>query len=303
MAKSRGNTQTSLLSDPKDKKIEQLKKRIEVLEKQKANYKARYEKAKSEREEWQLKYKKLEKKKKVEGVVQDTSVKKLIVQFPALNQKLREFCKVWGPIDPSTNKPTGLVTRNNRNTCNLILALLEPDVNGVRPKYTEQDIIRFLEVLTKVGYNRYMHHPSLGTYYKLNDSVTLFKHYDAIRSIILEWLNPTASSAEEVGGRMKYATLNGKTIEPKVQTIVCSWEDYLNQQRGVVHPNDSLEISKFKGDDLIRERERRSIAKVGGKPDRKIVEDIMKFQSSQSSEPKDEFEDIINKTEIKEIRY
>lgn len=300
MAKSRGNTQTGLLSDPKDKKIEQLNKKVERLETQKANYRAKYLKTKARLEELSLKYKKLERKKKDDGVVKEVSVHKVIRQFPELNARLRKFCQEWGKGEENP----GLPTRNWRNTCNAILALLEPDLNGVKPKYSEKDVIRFLEVLTKVGRRRYMAHPRLATYYELKDSHTLFKHYDAIRAIVLEWVNPTAAKAERSGGKMKYATLNGVQIEPKVQTMVCSWEDLMNQKRGVSHPNDASEITQFKGDDLIRERERRTIAKVGGKPNRFVIEEIIQFQAQKNKqEEKDEFTDIINQTEIKEIRY
>lgn len=300
MAKSRGNTQTGLLSDPKDKKIEQLNKKVERLETQKANYRAKYLKTKARLEELSLKYKKLERKKKDDGVVKEVSVHKVIRQFPELNARLRKFCQEWGKGEENP----GLPTRNWRNTCNAILALLEPDLNGVKPKYSEKDVIRFLEVLTKVGRRRYMAHPRLATYYELKDSHTLFKHYDAIRAIVLEWVNPTAAKAERSGGKMKYATLNGVQIEPKVQTMVCSWEELMNQKRGVSHPNDASEITQFKGDDLIRERERRTIAKVGGKPNRFVIEEIIQFQAQKNKqEEKDEFTDIINQTEIKEIRY
>lgn len=300
MAKSRGNTQTGLLSDPKDKKIEQLNKKVERLETQKANYRVKYLKTKTRLEELSLKYKKLERKKKDDGVVKEVSVHKVIRQFPELNARLRKFCQEWGKGEENP----GLPTRNWRNTCNAILALLEPDLNGVKPKYSEKDVIRFLEVLTKVGRRRYMAHPRLATYYELKDSHTLFKHYDAIRAIVLEWVNPTAAKAERSGGKMKYATLNGVQIEPKVQTMVCSWEDLMNQKRGVSHPNDASEITQFKGDDLIRERERRTIAKVGGKPNRFVIEEIIQFQAQKNKqEEKDEFTDIINQTEIKEIRY
>lgn len=300
MAKSRGNTQTSMLSDPKDKKIEQLNKRVERLETQKANYRAKYLKTKAKLEELSLKYKTLERKKKTDGVVKEVSVRKVIRQFPELNDRLRRFCQEWGKGEENP----GLPTRNWRNTCNAVLTLLEPDLNGVQPKYTEKDICRFLEVLTKIGRKRYMQHPRLSTYYELKDSLVLFKHYDAIRAIVLEWLNPTAAKAEKQGGKMRYATLNGVQIEPKVQTMVCSWEDFLNQQRGISHPNDASDISMFKGDDLIRERERRTIAKVGGKPNRAVVEEIIQFQAQEEKqEDKDEFTDIINQTEIKEVRY
>lgn len=300
MAKSRGNTQASMLSDPKERKIAQLKNRVERLEIQKANYRARYLKVKADKEELMLKYKALERKKKDDGVVKEVSVHKVIRQFPELNARLRKFCQDWGKGE---EKP-GLPTKNWRNTCNAILALLEPDLNGVQPKYTEKDIIRFLEVLTKLKRKRYMSHPRLATYYELKDSLVLFKHYDAIRAIVLEWVNPTAAKAEKQGGKIKYATLNGVQIEPKVQTMVCSWEDFLKQQRGVPHPNDASDISLFKGDDLIRERERRTIAKVGGKPNRFVVEEIIQFQAQKNKqEEKDEFTDIINQTEIKEVRY
>lgn len=299
MAKSRGNTQTVDLSDPKDRKIAQLKSRVERLEIQKANYRAKYLKAKSDKEELMLKYKALERKKQTAGTVAIPPVRKVCSQFPELNSKLREFCKEWE-----------VPTRNWRNTCNAILTLLEPDVNGVAPKYSEKDVVRFLTVLTKLdktpamARRRYLQHPSLATYYPIRDSYDLFKHYDKIRAIVLEWLNPSAAEVEKVGGKLRYATLNGVQIEPKIQTMVCSWEDFLQQRRGVPHPNDSSDISLFKGDDLIRERERRAIAKVGGTPNRTVVEEIIQYQAKKSKKPNtDEYEDIINQTEIKEVRY
>lgn len=299
MAKSRGNTQTVDLSDPKDRKIEQLKKKVERLETQKANYRAKYLKAKTAKEELMLKYKALERKKQVTGSAVVPPVRKVCSQFPELNSKLREFCKEWE-----------VPTRNWRNTCNAILTLLEPDVNGVPPKYSEKDVVRFLTVLMKLdktpkeARRRYLQHPALATYYPLRDSYDLFKHYDKIRAILLEWLNPSAAEVEKVGGKLRYATLNGVQIEPKVQTMVCSWEDFLQQRRGVSHPNDSSDISLFKGDDLIRERERRAIAKMGGTPNRSVVEEIIQYQAKKVAKPaKDEYEDIINQTEIKEVRY
>ena len=177
-------------------------------------------------------------------------VKKIHDEHPELMQQFQYLCKEWE-----------IPTRNFANTVNAIYRLLNPDENGVTSA-SVFDLTNYLAALHKLGKGIYMNHPSLGQYYAPTDSLILFKHYKAIRRIMLETYYPKQAKIEEQGCRFHQATILGRPITGK-RSAVCSEQDVEQQQRDAVHPNDTLKIEDFIGDDLLFERERRVKKKTG----------------------------------------
>lgn len=250
------------------KKIEQLEKRIARLETQKSNLKQRIEKMKTQIAKKDLAYKKLEEKLKQDGKIKEPPVKHFHRNYPRLAQEFGTLCREWH-----------LKTMNTRNTVMAILRIIEPDDNGV-VEYTEQDVINYISLLRRLGRAKYMQNPTLAEYYEPYDSLILFKHYKMIRRNLLQWINPKRAKAEQLGFVTGDVTLNGIKLEPIKKTAVCSWNDLRQQKRGVAHVNDTVNIEEFKGDDLVRELERRRL-KTGSIYDESAVKERIKYQANR----------------------
>lgn len=177
-------------------------------------------------------------------------VRRIHDEHPELMQQFQYLCKEWE-----------IPTRNFNNTVNAIYRLINPDENGVISA-SIPDLTNYLAALHKLGKGIYMSHPSLGQYYAPTDSLILFKHYKAIRKIMLETYFPKQAKIEEQGCKFHQATILGRPIVGK-RSALCTEQDVEKQQRDAVHPNDSLNIEDFIGDDLLYERERRVKKKTG----------------------------------------
>lgn len=269
------------------KKIEQLEKKVARLEVQKSNLKQRVDKLKTQIVKKDLAYKKLEEKLKQDGKIKEPPVKYFHRNYPQLAQEFGSLCREWK-----------LKTMNTRNTVLAILRIIEPDDNGV-VEYTEKDVINYITLLKKLGRTKYMQNPTLAEYYEPYDSLILFKHYKMIRRNLLQWINPKRAKAEQLGFKTGDTTLNGIKLTPAKKTAVCSWEDLRNQKRGVAHVNDTVNIEEFKGDDLVRERERRQL-KLGSAYDEKAVMERMKYQADRYFGKDSVMEQIIDSTPIVE---
>lgn len=279
--------QTQLSEDKQAKKIRRLEERIARLEKQKENLKERNERLKLRLAKKDEAYKKLEKKLAEEGKVSVTPVKKLYSLHPRLAEAFTHLCQEWN-----------LKTMNMRNTTIAMFRIIEPDDNGV-VEYTEQDLINYISILRRLGRTRYMQNPTLAEYYEPYDSLILFKHYKMIRKNLLQWLNPKQAKSEQLGFKTGYVELDGNILEPKKKTAVCSWNDLRKQKQGVVHVNDSVNIEEFKGDDLIRERERRRVKQTGVYDETAVVERI-KYQAERYFGKDTIMQQIVDNTPIRE---
>lgn len=269
------------------KKISRLEEQILRLKTQKANLKQRNERLKEQLAKKEIAYKKLQEQLTSEGKVKVPPVRRLHSLHPELAKSFSALCREWN-----------LKTMNMRNTTMAILRIIEPDDNGV-VEYTEQDLINYITVLRRLGRAKYMQNPTLSTYYEPIDSLILFKHFKMIRRNLLQWLNPKKANSEKMGYKTGNTTLNGIELEPVKKTAVCSWEDLRRQKRGVAHVNDTVDIEEFKGDDLVRERERRQL-KLGSILDEKAVRERMKYQADRYFGKDEIMDKIIEDTPIVE---
>lgn len=269
------------------KKISRLEEQILRLKTQKANLKQRNERLKEQLAKKEIAYKKLQEQLASEGKVKVPPVRRLHSLHPELAKSFSALCREWN-----------LKTMNMRNTTMAILRIIEPDDNGV-VEYTEQDLINYITVLRRLGRAKYMQNPTLSTYYEPIDSLILFKHFKMIRRNLLQWLNPKRANSEKMGYKTGNTTLNGIELEPVKKTAVCSWEDLRRQKRGVAHVNDTVDIEEFKGDDLVRERERRQL-KLGSILDEKAVRERMKYQADRYFGKDEIMDKIIEDTPIVE---
>ena len=277
--------QQALIEDKQTTKIRRLEEQILRLKEQKAKLKERNEKLKAQLAKKDLAYKKLQQQLVQEGKIKDPPVKRLHSRHPELAKAFSQLCREWN-----------LKTMNTKNTTMAILRIIEPDDNGV-VEYTEQDVINYITILRRLGRNKYMQNPTLAEYYEPYDSLVLFKHYKMIRRNLLQWLNPKKAQSEQLGFKTGNTTLNGIELKPIKKTAVCTWEDLRNQHRGVSHVNDVVSIEEFKGDDLVRERERRQL-KVGGVYDEEAVRERIKYQAERYWGEDKITEQIINETPI-----
>lgn len=277
--------QTTLIEDKQTKKIRQLEAKVARLEQQKLNLKQRNENLKLRLLKKEEAYKKLQDKMAREGKITEPPVKRLHSLHPELAQALTLLCREWN-----------LKTMNMRNTTMAILRIIEPDDNGI-VEYTEQDVVNYISLLRKLGRVRYMQNPTLAEYYEPYDSLVLFKHYKMIRKNLLQWLNPKKAMSEQLGFKTGNTTLNGVELKPVKKTAVCSWEDLRRQKIGVAHVNDSVNIDEFRGDDLIRERERRRVKKEGSY-DEQAVKDRIKYQADRYFGRDSTIEEIVKETPI-----
>lgn len=266
------------MTNEQDKRITRLEAKVERLEKQKETLKQRCEKLKVANLKKDATIKKLQQQLIKEGKVKEPAVKRLHRQYPKLAKAFAVLCQEWS-----------LKTMNMRNTSAAILRLIEPDDNGV-VEYTEKDLIEYIEYLRRLGKDKYLANPTLSTYYEPVDSLILFKHFKMIRRN-LHW--------DEVNYKVGKVTLNGMVIKPEQTTAVCSWEDLWHQKRGVAHINDRVKIEEFKGDDLVRERERRQL-KLTGVFNEQAVRDRMKYQAERYFGRQKEIEQIVQDTPIME---
>lgn len=269
------------------KKISRLENRVLRLEVQKENLKQRNDKLKERLAKKDLLIKQLQDKLAKEGKISQPPVKRLYSLHPELAKSFSALCKEWN-----------LKTMNMRNTTMAILKLIEPDDNGV-VEYTEQDIVNYITVLRRIGRSAYMKNETLRHYYDPYDSLVLFKHYKLIRKNLLLMLNPEKAKSEELGFRTDYVKLDGKVITPKQPTAVCSWDDLRNQKYREGHVNDSVDIGEFKGDDLIRERERRLIQK-GGKYNEEVIKERIRYQADQYWHKNELIDQVVAETPIME---
>lgn len=280
-------TSEKLFEDKQAKTIKRLEDRIARLEKQKENLKERNERLKLQLAKKNDAYKKLEKKLVEEGKIAMTPVKRLYKQHPQLAQAFTGLCQEWN-----------LKTMNMRNTTVAMFRIIEPDDNGV-VEYTEQDLINYISLLRKLGRAKYMQNPTLAEYYEPYDSLILFKHYKMIRKNLLQWLNPKQAKSERFGFKTGFVELDGNVLEPRKTTAVCSWIDLRRQKQGVAHVNDSVNIEEFKGDDLVRERERRRV-KLTGVYDEQAVTERIKYQADRYFGRDKLMEQIVEDTPIRE---
>lgn len=276
------NEQDKLLA-----KIAKLEVKVARLTKQKENLKQRCDKLKDSNSKKDLTIKKLRQQLIEEGKVKEPPVKRLYRQYPELAEAIAFLCRDWH-----------LKTLNTRNTTLAILRLLEPDDNGI-VEYTEKDLLNYVHLLRKLGRVKYMQNPTLAEYYEPYDSLVLFKHYKMIRKNLLQWLNPKRARSEQLGFKTGDTTLNGVVLKPIKKTAVCSWEDLRNQKRGVAHVNDTVDIEEFKGDDLVRERERRQL-KMTGILDEEAVRERIKYQADRYWGKDEIIEQIVQETPIVE---
>lgn len=268
-------------------KIIRLEEQINRLKTQKANLKQRNEKLKEQLLKKDMAYKKLQDKMQREGRVKEPPVKRIHSKYPDLAKEFSLLCREWN-----------LKTMNMRNTTIAILRIIEPDDNGI-VEYTEKDVINYITILRRLGRTRYMQNPTLSEYYEPYDSLVLFKHYKMIRKNLLQWLNPKQAKSEQLGFKTGNATLDGKELTPIKKTAVCSWEDLRKQRRGMSHVNDVVNIEEFKGDDLVRERERRQL-KLGAVYDEEAVKKRIKYQAERYWGEDVVTEQIIDNTPIVE---
>ena len=174
----------------------------------------------------------------------------LMTNHPGILNELRALCQEWN-----------IGTRNNANTSKAILSLITPDANGVVIT-DEGAIINYIKLLRRIGKIGYLKDRSLNEYYYPSDSIILFKHYVSIRKLLLARFAPKQLNKEDKRIKYHQATIKGVSIEG-TNSAICTLE-YVEQQKiGEPHPNDSIELSEFKGDDLIYERERRVKKKTG----------------------------------------
>lgn len=280
---TRLQTQVLTLQRQKQNLKDRLQKQQSINVNSKLKFKAQKQKLQLNIADWEAKYNQLKNKMVVEGQLQVSSVRKLYSVYPNLGEAFTHLCKDWN-----------LKTLNMRNTAQAMLKLIEPDANGV-VEYTEQDIVNYITLLIKLGRNRYMQNSTLAEFYEPYDSIVLFKHYKQIRKNLLQWLDPKRAQSERLGFKMGFVELDGKVLEPKKRTAVCSWTDLRNQKIGKAHVNDSVDIGEFRGDDLIRERERRRVKKTGIYDEQAVISRL-KYQAKRYCS----MEQIIQATPIKE---
>lgn len=278
-----------MTNEKQQKEIERLTNKVARLTKQVENLKKRNEKLKADLLKKTEAYKKLELKAVEEGKVKEPPVKRLYRLYPEVAEELARLCIEWN-----------LKTMNMRNTTMAIFKIIEPDSHGV-VEYTANDVLSYIRILRKLGRSHYMQNATLAQYYEPYDSLVLFKHFKMIRKNLFEWLAPLRAKSEKMGYKVGNVTIGGVEIEPVQKTVLCSWEDLMKQKKGVLHVNDSADLKEFKGDDLIRERERRMISKTGLPPLRKGVEEIIEYQAKKYWDQKGSLEDIVNNTTIKEV--
>lgn len=210
-------------------------------------------------------------------------VQKIHKEAPELMQYLQRLCYDWE-----------IPTRNMNNTVAAIYRLILPDENGVIAS-TIPDLLNYLKALMQVGKDHYSLHPSLSQYYALTDSLILFKHYKTIRRILLETYYPKQAKIEEQGCKFHQATILGRPIIGK-RSASCTEQDVKDQQRGTTHPNDTLDIEYFVGDDLLFERERRVKQKTGSCD----LEGIPERQKYMAERFFPEDDDWLKKVEVKD---
>lgn len=261
-----------------DDKITRLEAKVSRLEKQKETYKQRCEKLKLQVLKKDELIKKLRLQLIKEGKTKEPPVKRIHRQYPELASNFALLCREWR-----------LKTMNMRNTTMAIFRLIEPDDNGV-VEFTEKDVNDYITYLRKLGKEEYLKNPTLSEYYEPYDSLVLFKHFKNIRKNL---------HINEGNYKFGNVMFDGEIIKPEQQTVVCSWDDLRNQKRGSAHPNDRVDITSFKGDDLVRERARREL-KLSGTYDEQAVKDRIKYQADRYFGRDKITEQILSETEIAE---
>lgn len=281
------NSQEKLFKDKRDLRIQQLEKKVATLTKQKENLKTKNANLKLRLEKQKISIRKLEEKLMDEGKIQEPPVKRIWRLHPEIGEAFTALCQEWH-----------IKTLNMRNTSMAILRVIEPDANGV-VEYSPKDVVYYINYLRRMGRSRYMANATLATYYEPSDSLVLFKHFKAIRRIVMGITNPVAAEAEKLGFKYAKTKIGGIIVQPETRTAVCSWEDLRKQKRGAAHVNDSLSIDQFKGDDQIRERTRREISKTGVELNEQQVLESIRYLAKKKFGRDIEMEALMQ-TEIKE---
>lgn len=193
-------------------------------------------------------------------------------------------------------------TRNMNNTVNEIRKLIEPDEVGIT-ETTPEGITNYLKILRKIGIEGYKHldkNPeTMERYYKIYDSIQLFKHYKVITDKIWTKYYPNERQIVSQGLKISTAYLKDRTLGTK--TVVCSWDDLKNQVKGEPHKNDSIDLDRFSGEDLIREVYRRRTQRFGYL-DIKAVQEKIDYEYNQKFRKDIKQDKIISlaQTQVKE---
>ncbi len=209
--------------------------------------------------------------------------------YPEICSELFRLLREWN-----------LPTRNMNNTVGEIRKLIEPDEAGIVATNPES-VVFYLKILRRIGtagYYSLKNKEDMEKYYKLYDSIVLFKHFNILSDMILQRYYPEKYQQKKTGYKTHRAVLKDKDLGR--DSVICSWSDLNNQKLGEEHRNDELDLSLFDGEDLIREVYRRRKKKFGYL-DKDSVQNKIDYEYNQRFH-KEEKQDtiVLSLTEIAE---